>query len=70
MNIPIKKITGIILALFLLSGCAVFVRDGGGYYHHPGHWRHHSSIQQSNPLANQMTAQNSGEAQQHDQVSR
>jgi hypothetical protein len=70
MNIPIlQKIIGIALALFFLSGCAVFVRDGGGYHHH-GHWRHHSSIQQVNPLAIQMTARNSGKAQQHDQVSR
>ena len=67
MNIPIQKIIGVILALFLLSGCAVFVRDGGG---HRGHWRHHSSIQQSNPPSVQMTAQNSGEAQGHDRVGR
>ncbi len=69
MNIPIQKIIGVILTLFLLSGCAVFVGDGDGH-HHRGHWRHHSSIQQSNPLAIQMTAQNGEEAQGHDQVSR
>jgi hypothetical protein len=69
MNIRIQKIIGVALALFFLSGCAVFVGDRGGH-HHRGYWRHHSSIQQSNPLAIQMTAQNNGEPQGHDQVSR
>jgi len=71
MNIPIKKITGIILTLLVLSlsGCAVFVGDGRGHYHH-GYWRHHSSIPQSNPSTVQMTAQTSAEAQGHDPVGR
>jgi len=69
MNIPTQKIIGIALALFFLSGCAVFVRDGG--YHHRGYWRRHSSLQQSNlPTDHQMTALNSGEAQDHNQVRR
>jgi len=69
MNNQYLKLFTIVSALFFLSGCAVFVGDGGGY-HHRGRWRHHSSIQQSNPSAIQMTAQNGGEAQGHDQVSR
>jgi len=68
MNIPIQKIIGIVLALFFLSSCAVFVRDGG--HHHGGHWRGHSSLQQSDQSAVQMTAQNSGEVQGHNQVRR
>ncbi len=59
MNIQVKKIIGIILALFFLSGCAVFVRDGGGYHRHRGHW-HHSSLQQSDQPSFQMADQNSG----------
>jgi len=61
MNIPIQKIIGVILALFFLSGCAVFVRDGGGH-HHRGHWRRHSSFQQSPQSQIQMSAQNSGDS--------
>jgi hypothetical protein len=70
MNIQFKKIIGIILALFFLSGCAVWVRDrGGGHYRHRDHYRHHdrgrwhhSLLQQSDqPSVQQMTAQNSGE---------
>ncbi len=68
MNIPIKKITGVILTLFLLFGCAVFVGDGG--HHHRGYWHHHASIQESNPSTAQMTARNSAGARGHDQVSR
>jgi hypothetical protein len=69
MNIRYLKIFTIVSALFFLSGCAVFVRDGDGH-HHRGYWHHHSSIKQSHPLTMQMTAQNSVEAQGHDQVSR
>jgi len=69
MNIPIKKTTGVIITLLFLSlsGCAVFVEDGGGHYHH-GYRRHHSSVPQSNPSTVQMTVQNRAEAQDHDQV--
>jgi hypothetical protein len=66
MNIPIQKIIGIALTLFFLSSCAVFVRDEGHY--HRGHWRGHSSLQQSDQSAVQMIAQNGGEAQEHNQA--
>lgn len=65
MNIQPFKIFVMILALFLLSSCAVFVRDGD--HHHRGHWHHHSSLQQSEV---QMTAQNSGDSGSQEQVSR
>ena len=52
----------IMSVLFFLSGCAVFVRDGG--YHHRGYWRRHSSLQQSNlPANHQMTALKGSETQ-------
>lgn len=64
MNIPHLKMFAIILALFFLSSCAIFVRDED--HHHRGHW-HHSSLQQSGV---QMTAQNSGDWVGQEQVSR
>jgi hypothetical protein len=65
MNIRPPKISVVILALFLLSICAVFVRDGD--HHHRGRWHHHSSLQQSGV---QMTAQNSGDSGSQVQVNR
>ncbi len=65
MNIQPLKILAVILALFFLSGCAVFVRDED--HHHRGHWHHHSSLQQSGV---QMTAQDSGDSGSQEQVSR
>ena len=67
MNTRYLRMFAVLLALFFMSSCAVFVGDGG---HHRGYWRRHSSLEQSNPATVQMTAQNSGEAQGHDQVSR
>ena len=62
MSNRFSNILMIISVLFFLSGCAVFVRDEG--YHHRGHWRRHSSLQQSNlPANHQMTALKSGETQ-------
>lgn len=55
MNFRYLKIMGFVLALFFLSGCAVFIREDD----HPHHYRHwHSSLQQSDV---QITAQNSGD---------
>jgi hypothetical protein len=68
MNTRYLRMFAVLLALFFMSSCAVFVRDGD--YHHRGYWRRHSSLEQSDPAPVQMTAQNSGEAQGHDQVSR
>jgi hypothetical protein len=65
MNIRPPKISVVILALFLLSICAVFVRDGD--HHHRRRWHHHSSLQQSGV---QMTAQNSGDSGSQVQVNR
>ena len=61
---PMKKqfsnLLAILSALFFLSGCAIFVGDGG--YHHRGHWHRHSSLQQSDlPANHEMTALKSGE---------
>lgn len=61
MDIRHLKIFSIILTLFLLSGCAVFVRDDYWHHHHRGYWRH-SSLQQSNQSLSQMAAQNTGES--------
>ncbi len=62
MSNRFSNILTIISVLFFLSGCAVFVRDGG--YHHRGYWRRHSSLLQSNLPANHpMTALKSGETQ-------
>ena len=69
MNTRFLKLLTVVSALFFLSSCAVFVRDGG--YHHRGYWHRHSSLQQSNlPTDQQMTALYSGEAQDHNQVGR
>jgi hypothetical protein len=58
MNIQPLKIFVVILALFFLSSCAVFVRDEDWDHHHYHNheYRHHSSLQQSET---QMTAQDS-----------
>lgn len=61
MNIRPLKILAVILALFFLSSCAVFVRDED--HHHRGRWHHYSSLQQSGV---QMTAQNSGDSAGHE----
>jgi len=68
MNTRFLRLFTIVSALFFLSSCAVFVRDED--HHHRGYWRRHSSIEQSNPSTVQLTAQNRGEAQNHDQISR
>jgi hypothetical protein len=67
MNIRPLKIFVVILTLFLLSSCAVFVRDRD--HHHRGHW-HHSSLQQSDQSTSQMTAQSIGDSEVHNQMSR
>jgi len=67
MNTQYLKILTVVSALFFLSSCAVFVEDGG--HRHRGHWRH-SSLQQSDQSGVQLTAQNSGGAQGHNQVRR
>jgi hypothetical protein len=68
MNTRFLKLFTVASALFFLCSCAVFVRDGG--YHHRGYWRRHSSLQQSNLPTGQMTALNSGEAQDYNQARR
>ncbi len=65
---PMKKkfsnLLAILSVLLLLSGCAVFVGEGGHY--HRGYWRRHSSLQQSDlPSNHEMTAFKSGETQDH-----
>ena len=56
MNIRYTKIFAVILAMFFLSSCAVWVRgDDWHHYRHRGYW-HHSSLQQSNQSVSQMTA--------------
>ena len=62
MNIRSLKIFLVILAVIFLSSCAVFVRDD---HRHRGRPHHHSSVQQSGV---QMTAQNSGDSGDHEQV--
>jgi hypothetical protein len=57
MNTGYLKILTVVTALFFLSSCAVFVRDGG--HRHRGHRHRHSSLQQLDPSAVQMTAQKS-----------
>ena len=68
MKTQYLKILTLVSALFFLSSCAVFVEDGG--HRHRGYWRRHSSLQQSDQSAVQLTAQNSGGAQSHNQVRR
>lgn len=69
MEIRYLKIWALILALFFLPGCAIFVRDDGFHHHrfHGGRW--HSSLQQSDQSTIQMTAQNGGGVQDHDRLS-
>jgi hypothetical protein len=56
MNIRFVRMFAIILAMFFLSSCAVWVRDEDGHhYHHRGYW-HHSSLQQPDQSVSQMTA--------------
>ena len=54
------KITTVILAVFFLSSCAVWVRDDDHHRRFRHHWR--SSLQQSEV---QMTAQDSGDPVGH-----
>jgi hypothetical protein len=68
MNIRHFKIWAIVLALFFLSGCAIFVREDGFHYHHFHGGRWHSSIQPSDQSAIQMIAQTSGDSRTHDRV--
>ncbi len=68
MDARYLKILTVASALFFLSSCAVFVGDGG--HRHRGHWRRHSSLQQLDPSAVQMTAQNSGDSGSEEQVNR
>jgi hypothetical protein len=58
MNTRYLRILTVVTALFFLSSCAVFVGDGG--HRRRGHWRRHSSLQQLDPSAVQMTAQKGG----------
>ena len=70
MNIQRLKTFLVILAIFFLSGCAVFVRDGDwDHHHHRGHWHHHSSLQQSQSQV-QMGAENSGDLVGQEQASK
>jgi len=68
MNIRPLKIFVVILAIFFLSGCAIFVRDEDWDHHYPhGYWHHHSSLQWSET---QMAVQDSGDSGGHEQVGR
>lgn len=52
-NIYIKAVA-IVLFLFLLSGCAVFIGDGGRFHHrHRGYWRG-SSLDDPSQAATQL----------------
>jgi hypothetical protein len=68
MNLGYARILATALALFFLSGCALYVRDED-WHHHRRYW-HHSSIQQSEQSPVQLVAQNSGDSGEHDQVRR
>jgi len=69
MDFRYLKILAIGLALvFVTQGCAVFVRDRD-YHHHRRYW-YHSSLPQSDRFAAQVTAQNSGDSEGHQQVTR
>jgi len=70
MNIRHFKIWAIVLALFFLSGCAVFVRDDGFHHHHFHGGRWHSSLQPSDQSAVQIIAKTSGDSRTPDKVSR
>ena len=67
MNIQPLKILAVILAIFFLSSCAVFVRDED--HHHRGRWHHHSSLQQSQSQV-QMGAESSGDLVGQEQASK
>ena len=69
MNIQPLKIFVVILSLFFLSSCAVFVRDEDWdhHYHHNHEYWHHSSLQQSET---RMAAQDSGDSGGQGQVGR
>ena len=69
MNIRLLKIFVVILSLFFLSSCAVFVRDEDWdhHYHHNHEYWHHSSLQQSET---RMAAQDSGDSGGQGQVGR
>lgn len=67
MDVRYFKMMALVLALFFLSSCAVWVRDDG--YHHRfrhHHWR--SSLQQSDPSIARMTAQDSRDSGSYEQV--
>jgi hypothetical protein len=68
MNTQYAKLIAVVLAVFFLSGCAVYVRDED-WHHHRGYW-HHSSIQQSEQSSVQMFVQNSGDSGEHSQIGR
>ena len=72
MNTRYLKTMAFVLALLFLSSCAVWVRDDDGFrrHYHRGGWRHHSSLQQPDRSAAQMTAQNSLDSITHQQVRR
>jgi len=71
MNTRYLKTIAFVLALLFLSGCAVTVRDDGGFHHHHHRYRHwHSSLQQSSPSMAQMTAQDNRDSVSYEQVTR
>ncbi len=70
MKIRLFKTGIVILALFFLSGCAIFIRDDDFHHHHFHGGRWHSSLQQSDQSTIRMAAQISGDSGARDKVSR
>jgi hypothetical protein len=70
MNIRPLKIMAIVISLFFLSSCAVWVRDDDFHHRHHGYGRWHSSLQPSGQSTAQVTAQNNGGSGAHEQVIR
>jgi hypothetical protein len=53
MSKTYTKMAAMVLSLFLLSGCAVHVRDGHHYHYRYRHWRG-SSLDQPSQAATQL----------------
>ncbi len=61
MKIQNLKIMAVLLAMFFVTGCAVFVRDDD-FHHHRGYYRHwRGSLEQSSqPAASGLASSASG----------
>ena len=54
MSKTYTRMAAMVLCLFLLSGCAVYVRDGHHYYHHRDRYWRGSSLDQPSQAATQL----------------